>query len=72
MASVDGRRHNGRCALAAVIPIQRDLRHDAAVRADDQLIEVVRTGRVPAVAEPLARLLAAWHAEVNRPWRPSA
>jgi len=39
----------------------------AAVRADDELIEMVRRDRVPAVLDPLVRMLIAWRAEVNRP-----
>lgn len=38
----------------------------AAVRADDDLVERVRTGRVRAAADPLVCLLLAWRAEVNR------
>ncbi|MDN5861012.1 MAG: hypothetical protein L0H84_20595 [Pseudonocardia sp.] len=67
MASVDGERRTGRDVPAAVIPIQRDSPEDAAVRADDELIESVRVGSVPSEADPVALLLAAWHAEVNRP-----
>lgn len=35
-----------------------------AVRADDDLVEHVRAGHTPD--SDLGRLLAAWHAEVNR------
>jgi hypothetical protein len=66
MASVDGRRgwvtHRAQCAATRREPV-----HAAAVRADDELIEMVRRDRVPAVTDPLVSLLLAWRAEINRP-----
>jgi hypothetical protein len=66
MASVDGRRG---AASARHVPCaaRREPLHVAAVRADDELIEMLRRGRVPAVADPLVCLLMAWRAEVDRP-----
>ncbi|MGI5125898.1 hypothetical protein ACQEVB_03685 [Pseudonocardia sp. CA-107938] len=69
MASVDGRRGGGAAArLRPCAATRRDPLNVAALRADDELIELVRRDRVPpAVTDPLVRLLVAWRAEVNRP-----
>ena len=67
MASVDGRRGGGSTRHAQCAATRREPLHVAAVRADDELIEMLRCDRVPAVTDPVVSLLVAWRAEVNQP-----
>lgn len=68
MTAVDDLRTHGLDLLRALIPLPRNPVEDAAIHADDELIEALRTGRTRDLAadEPLVRLLATWRSDTRR------